>query len=178
MQVFDFYPMGAAGGSCIITKDYTVGDGRKIISLDIDIDSLPANGLICLSEEGVRQLNTALDWVADEKGQERIVALTEQVAGLETANAALVAALSGISVSQDLLVPLAEAEEVKHNGTAADDAVALADEDAAAEADEKPTGAYEDRTKAQLLDRATELDITGRHDMSKPELIKALREDH
>jgi len=173
MQVFEFYPQGAAGGSCIITKDYTVGDGRKIISLDIDIDSLPANGLICVSEEGVRQLNTALDWIADEKGQERIVALTEQVAGLETANAALVAALSGISVSQDLLVPSVEPEEVEHNDTP--EAHAASDA-SATEADEKPTGPYEDRTKAQLLERATELDITGRSAMSKPELIEALRD--
>ena len=34
---------------------------------------------------------------------------------------------------------------------------------------------YEDWTKAELYDRAQELDIEGRSDMDKGELIKALR---
>lgn len=34
---------------------------------------------------------------------------------------------------------------------------------------------YEAWTKDDLLERATELDITGRHDMTKDELINALR---
>ena len=36
--------------------------------------------------------------------------------------------------------------------------------------------AYEDWTKEELYDRAQELDIEGRSDMDKDELIKALRE--
>lgn len=35
---------------------------------------------------------------------------------------------------------------------------------------------YEDWTKDDLLDRAKELDVTGRHDMTKAELISALRD--
>lgn len=35
--------------------------------------------------------------------------------------------------------------------------------------------AYEDRTKDDLMDRARELDIEGRADMTKDELIDALR---
>lgn len=35
---------------------------------------------------------------------------------------------------------------------------------------------YEDRTKDELLERAQELDISGRSSMTKDELIKALRE--
>lgn len=34
---------------------------------------------------------------------------------------------------------------------------------------------YEDWTKQELIARATELDIEGRHDMTKDELIEALR---
>ena len=34
---------------------------------------------------------------------------------------------------------------------------------------------YEEWTKEELLDRAAELDISGRHDMTKADLIEALR---
>lgn len=160
MQVFDFYPMGAAGGGCIVTGDYDVSNGKRVISLDLDLDSLPTNGLLCLSEEAVRQLNTALGWIADEAGQERIVALTERAAVLEAANAELTGALRGISVSQDLLVPVAERVEVIP---------------APVEEAERPTGPYEDRTKAQLLERAAELGIEGVSGLNKAEIIDALR---
>lgn len=38
-----------------------------------------------------------------------------------------------------------------------------------------PTGAYENWTKEELYERAQELDIDGRSQMSKPQLIRALR---
>lgn len=34
---------------------------------------------------------------------------------------------------------------------------------------------YEEWTKEELLDRATELDVIGRHEMTKADLIEALR---
>ena len=44
--------------------------------------------------------------------------------------------------------------------------------------DDKPSGRpYEQWTKAQLMERAQELDIDGRASMSKPQLIKALRKE-
>ncbi len=36
-------------------------------------------------------------------------------------------------------------------------------------------GAYEDMTKSQLYDRAKKVGVDGRSNMSKPQLIKALR---
>jgi hypothetical protein len=99
MQLFDVYPAGAVGGSCFITKDYAVGDGRKVISLDVRLDNLPATGLLCVSQEAVRQMNVILGWDADEQGHDRRKALTARVAELEAENesmrnafAALVAA--------------------------------------------------------------------------------------
>ena len=71
MQLFDVYPAGAVGGSCFITKDYDVSGGKRVISLDVRLDNLPATGLLCVSEEAVRQLNVILGWDADEQGHDR-----------------------------------------------------------------------------------------------------------
>jgi hypothetical protein len=99
MQLFDAYPAGAVGGSCFITKDYEVGDGRKVISLDIRLDNLPATGLLCVSQEAVRQLNVVLGWDADEDGHERRKALTERVAELEAENESMRAAFAAFAAA-------------------------------------------------------------------------------
>lgn len=96
MQLFDVYPAGAVGGSCFITKDYTVGDGRKVISLDVRLDNLPATGLLCVSQEAVRQMNVILGWDADEQGHERRKALTARVAELEAENESMRAAFAAL----------------------------------------------------------------------------------
>ena len=63
-------------------------------------------------------------------------------------------------------------------GDAADDMVKAADA-ATAETSSRgaktPTGSYENWSKDELYERAQELDIDGRSQMSKPQLIRALR---
>ena len=61
---------------------------------------------------------------------------------------------------------------------ATDDVVRAADTGAArtaAKGASTPTGAYENWSKGQLYERAQELDIDGRSQMSKHQLVKALR---
>ena len=61
---------------------------------------------------------------------------------------------------------------------AADDMVKAADAataETSARGASTPTGAYENWTKDELYERAQELDIDGRSQMSKPQLIRALR---
>ena len=96
MQLFDTYPPYAVGGSCFITKDYDVSGGKKVISLDVDVDSLPAHGMLCISEEAVRQLNVILGWDANEEGaaqrkalQARVKELEAEVAELDKIRAAI-----------------------------------------------------------------------------------------
>ena len=103
MQLFDVYPAGAVGGSCFITKDYAVGDGRKVISLDVRLDNLPAHGLLCVSQEAVRQMNVILGWDADEEGHARRAALETRCTELEDANAKLLNALNNVLAAQDLV---------------------------------------------------------------------------
>lgn len=151
MQLFDVYPAGTAGGCCFITKRYEVGPDEKVISLDVDLDSLPPHGLLCVSEEAVRQLNVILGWDADEHGRDRRRQLEERVAELEA--------------------ELATFEEVR-----ASLAPLIARPEPVAEPEPEPEPALDPdaMTKAELLAEATRLDITGRHTMSKDELRDAV----
>lgn len=65
-------------------------------------------------------------------------------------------------------------EELRKQGMGMSKAAAIANTpDASSKGGSSP--AYEDWTKDDLYERAKELDIDGRSDMSKGELIKALR---
>lgn len=99
MQVYDAYPARAVGGSCLVTKDYDVSNGKRVLSLDIDLANLPTHGLICVSEEAVRQMNVALGWDTDVHGAQRLAELREQVARLEESNAQMVAAIRAIQAA-------------------------------------------------------------------------------
>lgn len=65
-------------------------------------------------------------------------------------------------------------EELRKQGMGKSKAAAIANtKDASSKGGQQPP--YEEWTKDELYDRAQELDIDGRSDMSKDELIDALR---
>lgn len=65
-------------------------------------------------------------------------------------------------------------EELRKQGMSKSKAAAIANADDASEkGGQQP--AYEEWTKDELYDRAQELDVEGRSEMSKDELIEALR---
>ena len=79
----------------------------------------------------------------------------------------------GPSVKDDRLY-----EELREDGASKEKAARIANAKAAGEDVSKKGGAaedYDDRTKEELEERARELGIEGRSDMTKGELIDALR---
>jgi hypothetical protein len=96
MKVIDSYPPFAVGGSCIVTKDYDVSGGKKVISLDIDVATLPARGVLCLSEKAVELMCVALGWDTDHAGFDKRKELTAHVAELEAENASLREAMQSV----------------------------------------------------------------------------------
>lgn len=67
-------------------------------------------------------------------------------------------------------------EELRDDGMSKSKAAAIANtEDASEKGGKQPS--YEEWTKDELYDRAQELDVDGRSEMSKDELIEALRSD-
>lgn len=67
-------------------------------------------------------------------------------------------------------------EELRKQGMSKSKAAAIANtEDAASTGGKRPP--YEEWTKDELYERAQELDVEGRSDMTKDELIEALRSD-
>lgn len=96
MKVIDAYPPFAVGGSCIVTKDYDVSGGKKVINLDIDVATLPARGVLCLSEKAVELMCVALGWDTDRDGFAKRKGLADHVAELEAENASLREAMSSV----------------------------------------------------------------------------------
>lgn len=62
MQLRDAYPAHAVGGCCLVTGSSKV---EPIVDLDLDLDTLPPFGRICISASGVRLLATCLGWDID-----------------------------------------------------------------------------------------------------------------
>lgn len=66
-------------------------------------------------------------------------------------------------------------EELRKDGASKEKAARIANAKAGGSLDHKGTN-LEDRTKDELYDEAREIGIEGRSDMTKDELIKAIRE--
>lgn len=107
MQVLDAYPAYAVGGSCLVTKSYDVSGGKKVISLDVDVHTLPSRGVICLSEEAVQLMCVALGWDTDQEGFAKRAAQAERIAELEKQNADLQAALESVVSAQKVAYQVA-----------------------------------------------------------------------
>ncbi len=65
-------------------------------------------------------------------------------------------------------------EALRDKGYNKETAARIANSDSSAQPTDRPNS-YEDWTMEQLYERASELDLEGRSDMDKPELIAALR---
>lgn len=63
MQLRDRLPIDAVTGACIVT--YRSSAEGPFVDLDLDVETLPAYGRICISAEGVELMMTCLGWKRD-----------------------------------------------------------------------------------------------------------------
>lgn len=62
MRAQGSYPYDAVGGGCFVTGRYEFAAGERCVVLDIDMDSLPPYGMLCLSERAVACMMNELGW--------------------------------------------------------------------------------------------------------------------
>lgn len=96
MQLFEHYPATAAGGACFITKRYEVEPGERVIDLQIDLETLPAFGHLCVSEKAVRLLNVELGWDVDTDVKQKLKEARSRETELRSENRRLRLAINSI----------------------------------------------------------------------------------
>lgn len=84
MQLRDRFPVDAATGACIVT--YSSDVDEPIVDLDLDLETLPMHGRLCISARGVRLLNTCLGWNVDPTLDDQIAQLTAERDELDEEN--------------------------------------------------------------------------------------------
>ena len=112
MQLRDRYPVDTVTGACLITRR---SDVETIVDLDLDVDTLPAWGRICISESGVRQLMTCLGWeLPEENVLDANAKLRADNRSLRTENTALRTAIRNVLDAATLagLEPVAANDEL------------------------------------------------------------------
>lgn len=60
MERRDHYPTDTVTGGCFLTGDYATDEG--VVDLNVNLDTLPAWGRLCISPKAVRGLVTTLGW--------------------------------------------------------------------------------------------------------------------
>lgn len=65
MQLRSVYPVDTATGACLVTHDYDPSEG--VIDLDVDLDTLPTFGKLCLSAKAVRAMADLLGYSLSSK---------------------------------------------------------------------------------------------------------------
>lgn len=95
MQRRDRYPVDVVTGGCLVTGDYS--NREQIVDLDLDVETLPAWGKICISATGVRLMATCLGWNVDPTIDDQLAQLTAERDELEEENRELKAHLQTIA---------------------------------------------------------------------------------
>jgi hypothetical protein len=84
MQLRSSFPVDTVTGACLITG--SSGIDEPIVDLDLDVDTLPAWGRVCISANGVRLLNTCLGWNVDPTVDDQLDQLRAERDELEEEN--------------------------------------------------------------------------------------------
>jgi hypothetical protein len=64
VKALDFWPAGTVGGSDFVTGRATINRdaGERIVNLEVDLDAMPAWGLLAIHQDTVRNILLCLGW--------------------------------------------------------------------------------------------------------------------
>ena len=96
MQVRDAYPVDAVTGGDFITGSYEVKPGDRVVDFDTDLDALPAWGRLCVHENTVKLMMTALGWEYDENAVRKIKEQAAEIARIRKVNRQMSEALVAV----------------------------------------------------------------------------------
>jgi hypothetical protein len=112
MQVRDAYPVDAVTGGDFITGGCEVKPGDRVVDFDTDLDALPSWGRLCVHENTVKLMMTALGWEYDENAVRKIKEQATELARLRKVNRqmrdALVAVVEAATEAGVLISPDAD----------------------------------------------------------------------
>lgn len=103
MQVRTAFPLDAVTGGDFVTRRYEVGEGDRVVDLDIDLDGLPAWGRLCLHEQTVQLMMTALGWEHDPHLAAKVKEQRDDIAKLRKQNRALADAVHAMLTAASAL---------------------------------------------------------------------------
>ena len=111
MQVRDAFPVDAVTGGDFVTGRYEVKPGERVVDLDSDLDAMPAWGRLCVHEQTVMAMMTALGWDYDPDVTAKLKAANAELRRVKAINVkmrdALVAVVesateAGVLISPDI----------------------------------------------------------------------------
>jgi hypothetical protein len=97
MQVRDAFPVDAVTGGDFITGRYEVASGERVVDFDADLDALPAWGRLCVHENTVKLMMTALGWDYDPVLAGKVKEQAAEIARLRKVNKQMRDALVGVA---------------------------------------------------------------------------------
>jgi hypothetical protein len=96
MQLRDRFPVSAVIGCDFVSRSSELGPGERVVDLDVDLDTLPAWGILCISEATVRNMMALLGFDYDPD-------LAANLKACRAENAALKRTLAGYRKAFDAI---------------------------------------------------------------------------
>jgi hypothetical protein len=96
MQLLDAFPAHAVTGADFVTGVYEIKPGEHVVDLQVDLDTLPAWGVLCLHETTVKLMMAALGWKFDPKLHAKVQQQAAEIDRLRRVNKQMRDALVGV----------------------------------------------------------------------------------
>ena len=85
MKAMAKYPAGTARNADFVTKRAKLKPGERVINLQVDLEDLPASGLLCVSSGTVEAMVRKLDWeLLNDDARDLIASMSDELDELRT----------------------------------------------------------------------------------------------